>query len=246
MASIEKGHITVGDISFSYLWERKAVKNYNLRVRRDGEVYVSTPSRTTREQMERFLTDKAAFVARALQRLAARGVTEAPLSLEAGEQLPICGVLHTVCHRIEKKPRVFCEEGSLILALPDPDDVRARERAFARFAIEAVRAMTQPLVALYAPLFALCDVPDVSVRQMKARFGTCFYTKGRISFSTLLLYLPRACVELTVCHELAHFRHHDHSAAFYACLARVLPDHKERRAAMRRAVLPRFIWDAKV
>ena len=180
MAKTEKWHITVGDISFSYTWERKAIKNYNLRVKPSGEVYVSTPRHVTREQLERFLADKAEFVAHALSRMAERNAAHAPLSLAEGEQLPIFGVLHTVCHRIEKKQRVFCEEGRLVLALPDPDDVRARERAFARFAARAVEQTCTGMTAAYAPAFGLEQPPLVTVRRMKSRYGGCFYTKNRI------------------------------------------------------------------
>jgi predicted metal-dependent hydrolase len=47
-------------------------------------------------------------------------------------------------------------------------------------------------------------------------------------------------VHYVVCHELAHFKHHDHSAAFYTWLSRVLPQHKEWRAVLRSTPLPQL------
>ena len=43
--------------------------------------------------------------------------------------------------------------------------------------------------------------------------------------------LPILCAMAV--HELAHIRHHDHSPAFYAEVARVLPDYKERAALLK-------------
>ncbi len=244
MARIEKGRITVRDFSFCYTWERKAVKNYNLRVREGGEVYVSSPTRTTRAEVEAFLVRQAEFVRAALARMQTRAAHRPLLSLDEGERLPIWGVSHTVCHRIAARPRVWCENGMLILALPDPDDMAARERAFSRFASETVRAALSEMTAAYAPAFvgdAPC--PTVTVRHMTGRWGSCFYTKNRICYSTRLIFMPFDAVRLTVCHELAHLKHPDHSPAFYAWLSRVLPDYKAHKRVLREATVPTFVWE---
>lgn len=234
--------LTVGDFTLSYTWARKAVKNYNMRVRADGTVHVSTPTRTTPQQVERFIAERIAFVRRALQRTAARrGVT--PLSLSEGEQLPIFGVSHTVCHLKSGRMRAFCEDGKLYLALPDPLDAAARQRLFWRFATAEARRVLTDLTTAHAPQFLSAgeELPLISMRRMKGRWGSCFYTEGRIQYNTKLIFAPLGCLEYVVCHELAHFKHHDHSADFYAWLARVLPDHKERRRILRSLPIPEFV-----
>lgn len=245
MKKLVKGHMTVGDFAFDYTWERKAIKNYNLRVREGGEVYVSSPTRTKRADLEAFLVRHADFVRDAQARVATRASLHPRLSLAQGEQVPIWGVSHTVCHRIAARPRVWCEDGFLVLALPDPDDVNARARAFSRFATQTVRETLTDMTREAAPAFLKdAPVPEVTVRQMKGRWGTCFYTKNRICYSTRLVFLPREAAWLTVCHELAHFLHHDHSSAFYACLSRVLPAHKAYKRLLRESIVPTFIWEA--
>ena len=244
MKKVTKGRVTVRDFSFEYTWERKAIKNYNLRVREGGEVYVSTPTRTTRQDVETFLLRHVDFVRDAMERLRARAATHPVLSLDEGEQIPIWGVSHTVAHCISKKARVWCENGTLVLALPNPADVKARERAFSRFATEAVRDVLGEMTRERAPaFFDDGNVPEVSVRWMRGRWGSCFFTQNRICYSTRLIFLPREALQLTVCHELAHFHHHDHSAAFYASLARVLPQHKAYKRILREAIVPTFSWD---
>ena len=44
---------------------------------------------------------------------------------------------------------------------------------------------------------------------------------------------PEAAIDLVVVHELCHIREKNHGPAFYALLARYLPDYKERKKLLR-------------
>lgn len=72
----------------------------------------------------------------------------------------------------------------------------------------------------------------ITITGARKRFGSCS-GKNRICFSWRLMQYPEAAIDYVVVHELAHIRHKDHSAAFYACVAQVLPDWRERRALLR-------------
>ena len=45
---------------------------------------------------------------------------------------------------------------------------------------------------------------------------------------------PEEAIDYVVVHELAHLRHMNHSPEFHALVARYLPDHKARRALLKR------------
>lgn len=231
--------LTHGGQTLQVVWERKAVKNFNLRVRRDGSVYLSTPYRVSEAQAERFLREKWAFVLDARARMAARALPT-PLMLADGESLPIFGVAHTVLTEKAARTQVYCADGILHLALPHPEDAAARIRAFWRFAAEEVHVLMRALTDEAAPCFLPegAPSPEVTQRRMKGRWGSCFYTKNRINYNTNLIFVPKDCARYVACHELAHFRHPDHSAAFYATLARVLPQHKEWRKLLHSMPIP--------
>ena len=72
----------------------------------------------------------------------------------------------------------------------------------------------------------------ITVRNQKTRWGSCS-EKGNLNFNYLLYFLPEELLDYVVVHELAHIRHKDHSPAFYDCIARILPDWRERRALLR-------------
>ena len=72
----------------------------------------------------------------------------------------------------------------------------------------------------------------VRISRAKKRFGSCS-AENRISYSYRLMAYPEAVIDYVVVHELAHIRHKNHSADFYAFVARFLPDYKAREAILK-------------
>ena len=86
-------------------------------------------------------------------------------------------------------------------------------------------------VAHYAAIMGVTPA-SVKITSARTRFGSCSGKNG-ICFSLYLMQYPEAAIDYVVVHELAHIRHHDHSPAFYAEVARVLPDYKERMKLLK-------------
>ena len=102
---------------------------------------------------------------------------------------------------------------------------------------DALALFTQVSDAVF-PLFAQVlngQRPVLKVRQMKTR-GVCVPAKRQITFSLRLAEKPRAAVEYVVLHEYAHFVRADHSPAFWAVVARYMPDYKARRRLLAPSV----------
>lgn len=72
----------------------------------------------------------------------------------------------------------------------------------------------------------------ITVTSAKRRFGSCS-SRGDISYSYRLMTYPDRAVDYVVVHELCHLVHMNHSRDFYALLAKILPDYKERRALLK-------------
>ena len=103
---------------------------------------------------------------------------------------------------------------------------------------DALALFTQVSDAVF-PLFAQVlngQRPVLKARQMKTRWGVCVPAKRQITFSLRLAEKPRAAVEYVVLHEYAHFVRADHSPAFWAVVARYMPDYKARRRLLAPSV----------
>lgn len=105
----------------------------------------------------------------------------------------------------------------------------AGERAalFAR-----ARSEIPPIAARYAALMGV-EPAGIKITGAEHRFGSCS-GKNRLCFSYRLVSYPPEAVEYVVVHELAHIREKNHSKDFYAVVAAVLPDYKQREKLLRR------------
>ena len=61
---------------------------------------------------------------------------------------------------------------------------------------------------------------------------------GSIRLNWRLIHLSMDMVDYVVVHELSHLRHMDHSPQFWDVVASVLPDHQQRRRALKAAAVP--------
>ena len=111
----------------------------------------------------------------------------------------------------------------------------AREAALTpdRIAELKQRAKTElpPRIAAYATLLGVRPT-GFKVTSAAKRFGSCS-AKNSLCFSWRLMQYPSDAIDYVVVHELCHIRHHDHSPAFYAAVARVMPDYKRRENLLK-------------
>ena len=70
-------------------------------------------------------------------------------------------------------------------------------------------------------------VNKITFRPMKSRWGSCS-SKGNISLNSLMMLVPEKMQDYVIVHELCHRIEMNHSPRFWALVAKVLPDYKER------------------
>ena len=96
---------------------------------------------------------------------------------------------------------------------------------------QRAKAVLSGKVAHYAAIMGVVPT-SVKLTAARTRFGSCS-GKNNISFSLYLMQYPEEAIDYVVVHELAHIRHHDHSSAFYAEVAKVMPDYRARMKLLK-------------
>lgn len=225
----------VGEIA--YLLERKAVKNLNLRVRRDGSVYVSANRRVPVSEIDGFVARHGEYLREASRRMAeqeqrrqrsqARQYTDGEIFHILGKGLPL---------RISQGEPEQAEEAEncLFLRVKDTEDQDRRRRLVEKYLDRRCREVFGQVLEECYPPFRQYGVPmpALRVRAMRSRWGSCLTGQGVVTLNKRLLEFPVDSIRYVAFHELCHFVHPNHSEAFYDLLAVFVPDWKARRAAL--------------
>lgn len=220
--------VMVGGLPLTYELTIKKVKNYNLRVRPDGAVAVSVGRFVTPAQADAFVLSRADWIRRAAGRLEA-GRRASTFTL-LGEPLGV-----RVLWDDGGRENAVLHDGALRLSLHPDSGADGCRRLIHRFYAEAGAPVFADSLRRMAALAAPFGVPapQMKLRWMLSRWGSCAAACGRITISTALAAAPPDCVDYVLLHELMHFIRPDHSPGFYAWLDRLMPDHRRRQALLR-------------
>ena len=233
--------ITLAGREISYMLTYKKVKNINLRVHADGTVAVSAPFYVSIREVEHVLTEKSAFLLRALDRYAALAQKAPPaLCCEDGAKISILDTPRIIRVVTGAQNHVKDDGETLYLELRNPADAALRQRTLLRYLDDLCRKTVTGLCGNLYPLFSetLSAAPTLRFRAMRARWGSCRPKEGLLTFNKALVFYPLPCIEYVVMHEFTHFLHPDHSAHFYETLTEHMPDWKERKALLNSIPMP--------
>ena len=223
----------------SVFFERKAVKNINLRLRRDGSFSLSAPNKMPSSVICSFLERAEPFLCRAREKWRDRQAERVVLCAREGERVPLLGDEVTIERRAGRKNSCELVGDRLVLKLRDPLDETAAQRTLKRFLDGYAKAFLSAEVARIAPLFGR-ETPTLSFRAMKGKWGVCRPRENRVTLNLKLVFVPRELAEYVIFHEMAHFRYDDHSPSFWRWLEQFMPDYKQRRRALNAASIPEF------
>ena len=218
-----------------YLLEQKSVKNLNLRIRRDGSVFVSAHPAISIERIDAFVAGKGGYIRSAQKRFQEMAqYAPKPKQYVSGETFYLLG--RGVRLSVEKNVRdtIWNDGVYLHLQTKDPDDFSKKQRLVTAYLDEQCHAVFSEILSEIYPIFQKYGIPmpALRIRNMETRWGSCLAQKGIITLNKRLLKAPRHCIEYVVMHELCHFLYPDHSKRFYTFLTTLMPDWRERKSIL--------------
>ena len=215
--------IHIGESVYEYEWRRKPIKTLNRRVRPDGSLYVSSPPFVSQKEVERFLQEHRLFIEKtAMRRLNLADGTSVYIF---GKKMPLFIEVATGRHH------ACITENGVYLYVREKDNRDERIGLYRNLLRETAECVFPRVLARLYPVAAPYGVPypQMKLRRMRSRWGSCIPTKRVITLNTYLVIAPLSCTDQVVLHELCHFLEPNHSVRFYACLSRMMPEwHKWR------------------
>ena len=227
---VDKGEI-------NYCLERKTVKNLNLRIRKDGNVFVSANNDVPLEEIDEFVRSKSDYVLASVKKFEEMAQCRPqPKQYVSGESFYVQGRALRLKVSKADKDRVNTDGVYIFLEVKDPDDFDRKHKLISRFLNKQCKLVFEEVIDELYPAFKKygVDKPMLKIRDMETRWGSCLAKKGIITLNKRLLEAPRNCIEYVVMHELCHFIQPNHSKHFYSFLTMLMPDWKERKALLEK------------
>ena len=232
MDTISQRAVIVEGREILYSLERKPVRNLNLRVRKDGRVYVSADAYIPCGEIDAFVVSKAPYIQKALDHFHEMAqYRPQPKQYVSGETFTILGRGLRLQVTQAAKESISADGIYIQLGVRDLHNIERKRRIVNRFLDQQCRMVFCDVMDMLYPSFQKYGVqrPSLRIRDMETRWGSCLAKKGIITLNKRLLEAPRHCIEYVVMHELCHMVHPNHSRQVYAFLTMLMPDWKERK-----------------
>ena len=192
-------------------------KTLSLTVKRNGEIVVRAPLKTSEKAIEQFVNAHAEWINKRKTAL-----NRNSLVLTDGAELLLFGT--SVRIATGKKKTEFCN-GTLYL--PEENRESALIAYLKKLTRERMTFLTDSIAKRYGFSYA-----SLRVSGARGRWGSCS-RDGRISYSFRIAFLPEELIAAIAVHELCHTRHFNHSAAFWAEVEAIVPSYPNVRKALK-------------
>lgn len=209
--------------------QRKAIKNLYIRVTPpSGQVTVSIPMRLSEQTVRQFIIEKLPWI-KAQQQKFLDGTTVPDTRFEEGET-----------HYLWAEPyalRVFERHGKhQVLVIGDEFHFYVRAGTTTKnkallmdsFYKACIEQQLRTLIPLWEQRMSV-KVPQIRLRRMKSRWGSCRTDGQRICLNTELAKKAPESLEYVLVHEMVHLFEPSHNHRFKSLMDRFLPDWRERK-----------------
>jgi predicted metal-dependent hydrolase len=223
-------------VPFTLVRSRKRRRTVAMSMELDGRLVVRAPLGTSLNFVQRFVQNRAGWIARRFAEHRARPRRNFIEDLLAGEDvsLPYRGVDVPVIFDRDNSVRkavAWRQSGVLRVVAPrhaDGDDVKAALVAwYKERALELIERRVEAWVD------EVGRAPSrIQVRSQKTQWGSCG-EDGTLRFNWQLAMAPPSLLEYVVVHELAHLRIRHHGASFWRRMEQLMPNYESYRARLR-------------
>lgn len=207
----------------TYTLVTKQVKNINMRISSKGEVVVSANPFVPMDKIDDFVSSKVSWIVKlqkSMQERSQRTMIDDKHIVLFGNSLKIRRTTGKYNHVSYDKDTLYvqCREQA------DPEKVvRQFLDKLCKDVFLDVATLTFRSLSDYH-----LEFPEVKIRDMKSRWGSCTPAKNSITLNRKLIHYPFEFIEYVVLHEFVHFIQPNHSKAFYNIIENYMPDYKTR------------------
>lgn len=201
--------IIIDNHEYPYIIEYKRIKNIYFRVKDDLVVHVSAPKIVSKSYIEKLLMKNDKLVIKMYQ---------------------------SELQKRERKQDIYYLGNKLDLIISEGDTYINNDCIYAKdieTAQKYIYSLAYDVFKVRVDSIKTCfnDIPDfkLKVRKMTSKWGVCNIKSMSVTLNTELITKDVHLIDYVIVHELSHFKHMNHSAAFWCEVSKHYPYYKKAR-----------------
>ncbi len=226
---MEKHIVIFGTKTIEFEIIIKNVKKLNIKITPEMNIIVVANTNMTLERIKEAVKSKAFLILKYLEyfQKTQKEKTEENEYI-SGESLIYLGKQYRLKTEQSEKEEVILKRGYIYLFIKNTNDKEKKESLIKNWYKERTILIFRELLNKIYPYFEKynIDKPNLMIRIMKTRWGSCLKSKNKIILNSELIKVPKYCIEYVVIHELAHFLYPKHNKDFYNFISVLIPDWK--------------------
>ncbi|MDD2376685.1 MAG: SprT family zinc-dependent metalloprotease [Clostridia bacterium] len=211
--------------------KRKKIKNINLKVNKDKSITISANSKISIDKLKELVNFKKNWIYKNLNKIDIYHTKHELQEYINGEEIKIQGMQYKLLVLENDKNKVEIEENVIYLYTSDISNYKKKKSIIDKFinnkAIELFEESLDSMLNIIRQYGV--NKPDMKIRKMKSRWGSCNRAKKKITINYELVKAPKNCLEYVILHELIHFLVLGHNKIFYKYMTVLMPDWKVRK-----------------
>lgn len=225
-------HYGTTTIQYELTFARR--KTLGIIVQPDCSVQVVAPVGSSLEVIEAKLKPRSGWIVQQQREFARYLPTLPARQYVSGETHLYLGKQYRLKVEAAEERALKLSRGRFFIHTPEPANraaVKDQLEAWYRAKAETIFAQQLAACLQRVAILGITAMPDLRIRTMQKRWGSCS-AAGVITLNLKLIQTPKLLIDYVVIHELCHLKEHNHSAAYYRLLDRVLPQWREWREAL--------------
>lgn len=204
---------------------RSKRKTISLKIESNGKILVRAPYYLAKEKIDEFVSSKSQWIEKHTSACYEKSKSKSSRLALPPTELPLLGEMYPV----DNAQPYGCTDGCFHL----PENMTLEEllpylkKLYTAIAKNSLISRTYYLAQKLG-----IEITTVKINSARTRWGSCS-SQRVINLSWKLILAAPPLIDYVIVHELCHTRHMDHSPAFWADVAQVIPDYLEKRDSLR-------------
>lgn len=206
---------------------KKNIKNLILKIKKDGNLYISAPFQMEEKYIHNFILKKEKWITKKLKEQSEKINTHFPSYLN-NSIIFYLGNPYILILKLETFNNVRLTKTNIIVCSINPKDKNLTKNILNDWYKEQANFLFEQLLNRYLTL-TNNEINKFNIKTLKSNWGSCNHRRKIINLNSELMKKDIKFIEYVILHEIAHLVHNNHSKNFYSYIKIFMPDWKKRK-----------------